>query len=251
MTFDSSFNKFHTMKNLFSLLCFFSFLGFYGQEVIVKDNSSRSSSSNYSNKVTYYKVNEGDVIILNDDTIGTPYLFDEFQLGSIFVYDEETVNNIAVKYNAYNDVFFIKPSLNSSNTEAQGITKSIDLKIKLGDKFFVALPSMDIRGNLQYYEVLSSGKKGKLLKKNSKLYKERIEATTSLTRDVPATFKDQTTYFFQHKNGDFSELPTSKKKFIAVFDGEKKQVTAIIKEHKLNIKNELDLIKFFKLYESI
>lgn len=239
------------MKQLSILLLIFSYISTFAQETVIKDNSSRSSSSNYSNKVTYYKVNEGDVIILNDDTIGTPYLFEEFQLGSIFVYDEETVNNIAIKYNAYNDVFFIKPSLNSPNTEAQGITKSIDLKIKLGDKFFVALPSMDKRGDLQYYEVLSSGKKGKLLKKNSKLYKERIEATTSLTRDVPATFKDQTTYYFQHKNGDFSELPTSKKKFIAVFEVDKKKVTAIIKENKLNIKNELDLIKFFKLYESI
>ncbi len=239
------------MKQLSILLLIFSYISTFAQETVVKDNSSRSSSSNYSNKVTYYKVNEGDVIILNDDTIGTPYLFEEFQLGSIFVYDEETVNNIAIKYNAYNDVFFIKPSLNSPNTEAQGITKSIDLKIKLGDKLFVALPSMDNRGDLQYYEVLSSGEKGKLLKKNSKLYKERIEATTSLTRDVPATFKDQTTYYFQHKNGDFSELPTSKKKFIAVFEVDKKKVTAIIKENKLNIKNELDLIKFFKLYESI
>ena len=238
------------MKLIAIILLIFSFIGAYGQETVTIDNNSRISSSNYSNKITYYKVDDGDVILLNDDTVGTPYLFEDYKIGSIYIYDELTVPSIAVKYNAYNDIFLVKTSLATPDSEAQGITKSGDLKIKLGNNFFVALPSTDSRYELQYYELLSQGKKGSLLKKNGKIYKDRIEATTSLTRDIPATFKDQTTYFFKHSNGDFSELPTSKKKFIEVFGNDKKQAATIIKEHKLNIKNEADLIKFFKYYET-
>lgn len=239
------------MKRLITLTILFSVVTYYAQETIVKDNSSRSSSSNYSNKITYYNVNEGDVIILNDDTVGSPYLFDEFKIGSIYIYDEISVSNIAIKYNAYNDVFYIKPKLNSPKEEAQGVTKSQGLKIKLGPKTFISLPSMNNRLELQYYELLADGEKGKLLKKNGKIYKEKIEATTSLTKDVPATFKDQIIYYFQHANGDYSELPTSKKKLLAVFEKDKKSLSDHIKKNKLNIKKERDLIKLFKFYNEL
>ena len=239
------------MKYYFSLICILSYFGTIAQGTITVKNGSISSSSNYSNMDSYYNVKDGDVIVLNGETVGTPYLFDEFKMGSIYFNDDEIISSVALKYNAYNDVFLAKPSLSSPDSEAQGVSKKNNLKIRLENQFFLALPNTENSYELQYYEVLSNGKKAILLKKTDKIYKERVAATTSLTRDIPAAFKDKISYYLVDSKGDFHEISTSKKKLLALFGDKKKQMTECVKKNNLNVKKEEDLIRLFRFYETL
>lgn len=239
------------MKNFLLILIVLQGFEIFAQGTITVKNGSLSSNSNYSNKVSYYNVKDGDVIILNHETIGSPYLYDEFQLGSIYLEDKEIISSIPLKYNVYNDVFLAKPDFNTPDNESQGITKSENLKIKLGNRYFIALPNINNRYELQYYEILNEGSKVSLLKKMDKIYKERIAATTSLTRDSPASFKDRVTYFILESNKDVKEVPSSKKKLLEFFGDFKKPMADYIKENKLNANDEKDLIRIITHYNTL
>lgn len=214
-------------------------------------NGTISSRSNYSSMISYYNVKGGDVIILNDDVIGSPFLNDTYEPGSIFIGEDVAVESIFLKYNAYNDSFLAKMEINDEDSEARGVSKVSNLGIKMGSRFFVALPSTENRYDLQYYQLLLKGEKISFLKKHMKSYKERVRATTSLTRDVPATFKDKTAFFVMDATGNFSELPSSKKKIVELMQDQKKEVENCIITNNLNVKSEEDLIRLFRFYNNL
>ncbi|MEZ4875652.1 MAG: hypothetical protein R2793_09465 [Flavobacteriaceae bacterium] len=238
------------MKSFFFglLLCVYSSL--HAQGTVTVKNGTLNSRSNYSNMISYYNVKDGDVIILNHNTIGSPYVADEYQLGKIYLNNEEIISTIYLKYNAYNDIFLAKPSLNTSDEEAQGVTKAPNLKIKMGSQIFESMPSTANPYEWQYYEILTEGTNFTLCKKYEKIYNERVQATTSLTRDIPASFKEKITYYVLDANNQFIELPNSKKKILDVFGDKKKEMATLVKANKLNLNKEQDLISLFKLYEA-
>ncbi|MBW2938654.1 hypothetical protein KXJ69_11085 [Aureisphaera sp. CAU 1614] len=210
-----------------------------------------SNNSNFA-RVQSYGAKFDDGSSGNDpDTVGSPYMNDEYQLGSIIKDSLVYADNIAVKYQVLEDYFIGKLSLTTNDEEARVIIKSQDYKIKMGDKLFVALPSIENSGNLEYFQILVIGNKGTLYKKNKKIFKPRIMATTSLTKNSPPTFKDDEEYYFGDFNGNFTKVPTSKKKILELFENNKKEVSAVIKKNKLNLKKEEDLIRLFRFYETL
>ncbi|MEZ4777790.1 MAG: hypothetical protein R2786_00205 [Flavobacteriaceae bacterium] len=210
-----------------------------------------SSPSNFARINSYGAIfNDGNGE-LTADTVGSPYFYDTYKIGSVIKDSIVVIENIAIRYNVYNDIFIGKINLITIEDEAKTIIKSEEFKIKIGSTMFVALPSPENSNSLQYYQLLTTGGKGTLYKKNEKIYKPRVMATTSLTRDVPPAFKDRETYYFKDINGAFSEIPSSKKKILELFGDFKKQMTEFVKENKLNSNDEKDLITIFKHYESL
>ncbi|MEZ4858865.1 MAG: hypothetical protein R2781_08655 [Flavobacteriaceae bacterium] len=210
-----------------------------------------SSPSHFSKINSYGKVFGDENGEPSPDTVGSPYFHDSYTLGSIIKDNEIFAENIALRYNIYNDIFIGKINLISIEDEAKTIIKSEEFKIKMGNNLFIALPSYGNPNALQYYQVLMTGNKGTLYKKNEKIYKERVMATTTLTRDIPPAFKDKASYYFADFEGHFNELPSSKKKIIELFGNNQKEMAEYIKKNKLNINNENDLIRLFRFYETL
>ncbi len=210
-----------------------------------------SSPSNYARINSYGTVFNDGSGELSPDTKGSPYLEDNFQLGSIIKDSLVFAENIALRYNVYDDIFIGKITLTTIDEEAKYVIKSPEYKIKMGELLFVALPN-DVDPNmLQYYQILVIGAKGTLYKKNIKTFKARIMATTSLTRDVPPSFSDKEQYFFADFNGNFREVPSSKKKVIDLMNDKKKEISQCIDKNDLNVKKEEDLIRLFRFYNSL
>jgi hypothetical protein len=210
-----------------------------------------SSPSNFARINSYGAVfNDGNGEI-TPDTKGTPYFDENYQIGSIIKDSLVFAENIALRYNVYNDVFIGKVNLVTIEEESKTVIKSQEFKIKMGDQLFIALPNDENPNVLQYYQILVIGQKGTLYKKNMKKYKPRVMATTSLTRDVPPSFNDSNQYFFADFKGHFQEVPSSKKKVIDLMKDKKKEVTECIDKNKLNVKDEKDLIRLIRFYNSI
>lgn len=210
-----------------------------------------SSPSNYARINSYGTVFNDGSGELSPDTKGSPYFDEKFQLGSIIKDSLVFAENIALRYNVYDDVFIGKENLITVDEESKYVIKTQEYKIKMGKHLFVALPNYENPSVLQYYQILVMGGKGTLYKKNGKTFKARIMATTSLTRDVPPSFADNHQYYFADFKGNFREVPTSKKKVIELMIDKKKEINQCIDENKLNLKKEEDLIRLFRFYNSI
>lgn len=223
----------------------------FSQGTITVKNGTLSSTSNYSTMISYYNVKDGDVILLNYETTGSPYLSDDYELGTVYMDDANKIENVALKYNVYNDVFFAKENLVTPNEEAKGVVKRPGLKIMMGKKYFMVLPDTETPSELHYYQIISTGKKLSLIKKHDKSYRPRIQATTSLTRDVPAIFRDREALYVMNSEGVLFPLPKSRKEILGFMKDKKDEIAEVVKNYKLNVKDEADLMRLLRFYNSL
>lgn len=238
------------MRLFYFALLFASQMAFSQGTITVK-NGTLSSTSNYSTMISYYNVKDGDVIILNHETTGSPYLSEDYELGTLYIDEANKIENVALKYNVYNDVFFAKESLVTPNEEAQGVVKQPRLKIMMGKKYFMVLPDTEAPGELHYYQIISTGKKLSLIKKHDKSYRPRIQATTSLTRDVPAIFRDREALFVMNAEGVLFPMPKSRKEILAFMKDKKEEIAEVVKNYDLNVKEVDDLMRLLRFYNSL
>ncbi len=222
----------------------------FAQGTITVKGGTLNSSSNYSNMTSYYNVKDGDVILLNDETKGSPYLHDEFKLGSLINNGEILVDNVALKYNAYNDVFIGKENLNAPDDSAKKLSKTTEFQVKIGNNIFIPVVDPTQGYELQYFQILVLGA-NKLYKKNSKVYKPKIAATSSLVRDVPASFRDVHEYFLVDSEGRMILLPKSKSKMLKSFPSHQKELKDCVKKNGLNLSKEQDLVRLIRFYNSL
>ncbi|MBX2827300.1 MAG: hypothetical protein KTR22_04025, partial [Flavobacteriaceae bacterium] len=85
----------------------------------------------------------------------------------------------------------------------------------------------------------------------SKTYYERVEATTSLTRSSPARYKDKHVYYMIDADGNYKEFPSSKKKMLKLFGDQQSTIKTFIKEKKIKLSEDGDLIKLFQYYNTL
>ncbi len=194
-------------------------------------------SSNYTNMRSF------GVNVLDEEVVGSPFFYDDFRMGSVLYGREIIAKNVGIRYNVMDDIFEVKLDVNSPDNEAKGIVKSPDFQIKIGNTLFIA---MDTHGTVNYFEVIYTDKNYTLLKQHKKKFTPAILATTSLTRSVPATFKNKEALFLLNAAGTLKEIPNSKNKIIKVLNHKPAEVKKIIKEKELNIINEKDLISLLR-----
>lgn len=181
---------------------------------------------------------------------GTPYNHPSYLMGNIYRNDSLWASNIAIRYNAVADEMEIKESLNSKDEDARVLTKSPDVFVKIMNDIFIFAP---YKGGVEkggYFQVLSEGNKIDLYKKWVKDFNPAKKATTSLTKDVPASFEDEPIYYIVDKKGKFYELPSSRNKKLKVFGDNKDAVKDYVKKYDLDINDEKDLIKVIKYYDT-
>ncbi len=202
-------------------------------------------------EISYQNVRSGDRFVSDGNTTGSPYYHDKYHTGSIYLNDKLAASGLNLKYNAYRDIFLAVTQVNASDETAQVVAKTKGMKILVNNEEFITLPSVTNRYEMQYYQVVVRGKKITLLKKNYKLFVEGSRATTSLTRDVPSTYSDRSEFYFLNASGDFTEVPSSTRKVLALFPEDKKALSAAVKKSRLNLKKEIDLIRFVGYYNRL
>lgn len=184
-----------------------------------------------------------------DNTTGSAYLTDIF-LPTKLYYDNQFMNNIYYRYNAYNKEIEVKQSPNEDNQNVAALNKDKKIAIlvdnhKMSFKTFVTSKKKTING---YLMALLNGKKYDLYKRIHIIFSPGRASTNSFVKAVPNRFTKFTEYYFQKEGVNrIDEILPNNRQFLKLLDDSaKNDIKTFLKENKLNVKNEADLVKVFE-----
>jgi len=229
------------LKTSLTLLALTVAFGVFAQNPNNLNNSSQFVSST---SIKAYPANER--------ISGSPYENADFVKGNIYKDGGLLANGVAVRYNAVRDEIEIKKEVDDHNRTGKVMVKSPDLYVKILNKVFVFVNKKEGIDKPGYFMVLHEGTDYNLYKKVKKEYIEGAESMNSLTRDIPAMYKEHISYYLVEKqSGELKEFPSSKGGKFNVFGNKKKQLKNYAKEEKLNINKEYALVKVVKQFDTM
>lgn len=182
---------------------------------------------------------------------GTPYNNPNYLLGNIYKEGKLLANNIAIRYNAVADEMEVKQNPSDSDDDARVLTKSQDIYVKIIDDIYVFVP---YQGGIEkggYFQVIFEGNNIALYKKHVKDFSPEKKATSSITKTLPAVFKDKPVFYLVTKKGTFYQMPKSKSKKLKVFGEKQNKMKDFTKQNSLDLNKEQDLLTAIKYYDTL
>ena len=102
-----------------------------------------------------------------------------------------------------------------------------------------------------YVKELFKGNKFSFYVRETKEYREGVEAKSSLERSFPARFIDKTEYFIAVGNGSLKKTKLSKKQIVNSLSSYKQEIKNFIYLNKVKLRDSSDVIKLFNFLEKI
>ena len=183
------------------------------------------------------KVGEGDIQ-------GSAYTSDEFLPGKLY-YNDEFESNIYYRYNAYGEEIEIK-SVNLPEAPVYGLQRDKSIRVITVDEKSMSFKTfIDKKGLTQngYLTKLSSGKYS-LYKRSDVKYTQPQKAQNSFVAATPARFSKFTEYYLELEGRKrIDELELKKSKLLKLVDDtDRESLKLYLKENRLSVKNERELI---------
>ncbi|QBA64922.1 hypothetical protein [Muriicola soli] len=195
----------------------------------------------FINNTTLGGVNSG----LPDNVQGSPYANEEFVLGKVYAKGQDPYNGL-LRYNAYQDGIEMK-------TDKGVITllKREYLSAMIDGKLY-RIENYKNNGAIRktYFVEMNKGH-ARLLLKQGKKFVEEQSATSSYSRDKPAKFEDENSYYIITEGNPGIEVKLRSKDIIAALPDHKKEVEAFAKKNKLKMKTEEEVIQVMAYYNSL
>lgn len=181
---------------------------------------------------------------------GSPYENEKFASGKLI--DEVTgkTQNCFLRLNVITDELEIKDDLSSSKITSMIKSKGI-YAVSQGKEY--RLNNFISTEGKSYNRIsicLLKSKPYSIYKYIEKEFIAEQKAQTSYQKDKPAELKSTSEYFIE-KNGTLIPFKLSRKKLIKALPENQKTLEKYIKKNKLDIKDEADLIKALKYYNSL
>ncbi len=184
--------------------------------------------------------------------MGSPYENADFANGSILTDGKVLANNVALRYNVVRNEIEVKQNIEDHNRTAKAMVKSPDIYAKILNKTFVFITNDEDRSKAGYFIILHEGEKYSVYKKLSKEYIEGAESMSSLTRDIPAMYKEKQELFLVNKaDGSLELFPRSRSGRFALFGDHKKTLKKYASENKLNINKDFALVRLVKHLDTL
>lgn len=185
---------------------------------------------------------------------GTPYLNEDFVHGEVIV-DDKVKEVGKMRYNAYrNEVEILD---NISKDSYYSLLKRAYIKVEIDGKNYSIYTYVDSNESIKtsYFTDLNKGAL-KLLFKPEALLKQARSPSTSYEKYVPPTYVWNSSYYMLDEKNANAENHAVKvrltKKSILDFTGDRKeQMKEYVKENKLNLRQEKDVISFLDYYNSL
>ncbi|WP_273565933.1 hypothetical protein [Maribacter halichondriae] len=195
-------------------------------------------------RMKFAKMGE-EVTLTLDDIEGTIYLNDKFNLGTL-AYDGQAFKKLHMRYDAYNDEVEIKES--AATEEVLALVKDPELSCSLNGSTFIFTRMIDANSNERsgYLIPLYEGKKYSLYERRLKEFKEGKPAKTSHSTSFPHRFVDAAEYYVKIREGIPGFVKAKKNDLMVVFGKEReKHIKEYIKDKRINLNNQVDLIDLF------
>ncbi|WP_298519690.1 hypothetical protein [uncultured Kordia sp.] len=181
---------------------------------------------------------------------GTPYYDETFNSASISPIDKVFM----VRYNVALDVMEV---IQKNDTLIMNKTnKNYIINQNKGNITYKILEHVESKKDekLGYYIQLTKGKNVKLYRKDRKKFVEVKQAAyNGNLGGTSAKYKEQKSEFYIEygDNGTAVKLPRKKKSVIKLFASKEKEVKAFIKENKIKLTKEKDLVKLIRYVNSL
>ncbi len=188
------------------------------------------------------------------DIQGTPYIQNtaggrNIPLGKIYDAQMNYLGAAFVMYNGYTDemeISAIEDSINFYRLKKE----SNSFYIKLFNKFYRAYVS---GYEMHYFVVISDTDRHKmtLLKREKVVFIKKQDENVSLVKNEPSSFRRIKDNFYLKIDHFVHKVPKGKRSFFALFKENSDQIKTYVKEKKLKINEELDLIEIVAYANSL
>ena len=242
-------------KYIFTYLAFACMSSAIGQTFGTVNASQVSGTSSNSAAISYLL---GDVSSADKkrkekdlDIQGSAYTSDDFIPGKLY-YKDDFESDIFFRYNAYMEEIEIK-SDNTPSAPVSGLRRDKSINIRsLDGKLFSFKTFIDNSGLTQngYLTLLSDGEY-KFYKRVDVKFTEGQKAQNSFVKAIPPRFSQFTEYYLEVPGRDrIDELVINNRKLLKLLPADKqKTVKTYLKEKKIKVKDEADVIAVLKWLE--
>jgi hypothetical protein len=221
------------MKNLVFLIILFCF-----SSLFVKAQSVTWGDP-FPTKNSYGRFN----LKLNDIS-GTPYLDNEYVLGTVSTNDGVKYKDIPLRYNCFNDVLEIK----KDDQPYDLLPKEKAARAEFGGQIFCYLPYGN-DASKAYFQVLIDGKARLCARYRVNFYEK--EEAKGFADAKPARFDDLLETYWVSLGQAPLKLVLKKNQLLDVLSDKKNEVEAFLTKEKLSLKKPDDLKKVITYYNSL
>ncbi len=178
---------------------------------------------------------------------GSAYENESFQKAKVF-YNKELLGNLYYRHNAFTKEIEVKKT-QLEEEEFKALLKNEEIMLipsKGGEKRFLRFRNKKDRYEEDYLTQLSKGKSFELYKRFVVKYTEAKPAANSLVKATPSRFTNFNEYYLKQTNSEtIFEISTKKNKLLSALMTKKEIAKTYLKKEKLDLDNELDLIRLF------
>ncbi len=185
---------------------------------------------------------------------GTPYLFNEWKPGNIYLKDNKLIKNVNVKYNIYTDDLLY---LNSSSGDSLIIDRSMIEKFEIMDNSsgnLILMEEMNIKpeknDNAAFVRIIYDGR-SKLILKYSKIFIKANYKGPYATGNKYDEYTDKWQYYLITGENTITRIKLCKKSVIKVLSVKESKIKAFVNGQDLSLDNENDVIRVLEYYDSL
>jgi hypothetical protein len=182
----------------------------------------------------------------NDNIKGTPYLFEEWRTGTVYMKSGAKTTTFPLKFNSYNDQLIFKYEEQAYIVENN--VKEFELAAEGGSlRFRRGLPAVDKNTGDTYYQVLVDGSKAVLLKRYAKILGEAQQYNA-------APIKEYTTvevFYMYIPGGNIVKLKKDKNSLLDAAGDKRAQMESLINRMDTKMNRESDLIRLLNAYNEL
>lgn len=246
------------MKQIFSAIFIFTSAHFalaqYAGQVQVGNSSSGVSNAMVASVIgdmndQYDRLAKKTGI---DQFSGSPYTDDNFSSAPVF-YNDESMGSFYYRYNAYNEEVEIKKTI-LPEEKVSSLVKDKSIRIMVNGKPMSFSTFIDKKGNTTngYLSSLYDGKNIDLYRRDKVKFTEGQRAQNSFVKAVPNRFTHFIEYYYQKEGVNrIDEIPLKEGQLLKLYkEPVKTKIKTFIKENKIDMKEEADLIKLFEFIDA-
>lgn len=201
----------------------------------------------------------GTVFTTNMDELyegvrGTPYLYDQWKPGNIYLNDNTLIKNVNIKFNIYTDELMY---LNSSSGDSLIIDRTMINKFEIIDDLtddIILLEEINTKpvksSKKTFVKVIYEGK-SKLILKYIKSFTKANYKGAYATGNKYDEYNDDQQYFIFIDENNPVKIKLNKKSVIKALAVKEDEVKVFINERNLSLNNENEVAELLEYYDSI
>ncbi len=186
-----------------------------------------------------------------EGTKGTPYVFEAWSQGEIFLKSKKKVLVKELNYNCYdNELVYLDPATKVVRL-INRFTVDLFYLLNGSDTLLFVPIEPDNDGEFLFAQVLYQGGSNVYKRYQKEFVRANYEGGYSADRKYDE-FADKSELYFSKQNDEkFYRVRKSKKQILEAFPGDEDAISSYIKAEKLDLKKEEDVVKLLKYYDSL